>query len=427
MGQYTIRRRDTHLCVPVADANVIWFLEPKELEALNDVEGEVEKSLQRPVGTRPLSELVVPGQKVVILVDDISRPTPQHRILPVVLDTLNWAGIPDDQISVIIALGTHRPMTEDEMVEKYGAEVCRRVQVKNNPWDKSSEYTCIGKTKSGIPVYVFKDVVEADFLIGIGNIAPHVHAGWSGGAKIVQPGVCNWETTGFTHLLAPRDPKMFELAGEIETPFRLEIEEIASMVDLKFIVNTVMGKKGTILGLFAGDPILAHRAGVEKAKEALERPIDRRADIVVVTAYPGEIDYWQGAKAVFFAQKGLKRGGVTILVGAFPEGVCNVHDAFERYALAPVDEIEKFMITGRLADRVCGGALLQHARLLQRTKIICYSEGLRGQQMEALGFEAAASLEDALRKAFALKGKHASVGIIDYGWMVVPKLAMSQS
>jgi len=428
MAQYTIRHGDTSLCVPVADDNVIWFLEPKELEALNDVEREIEKSLQKPIGTRPLSELLVSKQKkVVILVDDISRPTPQHRILPIILDTLNRAGVPDDQISIIIALGTHRPMTEDEMLEKYGAEIWRRVEVKNNPWDNREEYTCIGKTNSGIPVYVLKDVVEAGFLIGVGNIEPHVHAGWSGGAKIVQPGVCNWETTGFTHLLAPRDPRMFELPGQIETPFRLEAEEIASMANLKFIVNTVIGKEGAVLGVFAGDPILAHRAGVEKAREALVRPISRKADIVVVTAYPGEIDYWQGAKAVFLAQKGLEPQGVTILVGTFPEGICNVHDAFEQYARASVGEIERLMLTGKLADRVCGGALLQHARLLQRTKVICYSEGLREQQIESLGFEVATSLEDALGKAFALKGKHASVGVIDYGWMIIPELVVSPS
>jgi len=403
--------------------NLLYYLEAPKPESINVKEEEeyISCALRSPFGTKPLNELINPRMKVTIVVDDMTRPTPQRKILPIVIKELNDIGIDDGNVTIIIALGTHRYMTQEEIEERFGSKIVKRISIKNSEWKDSGIFMDLGRTRRGTPIRINQEVYNSDFIIGIGSIEPHVHAGWSGGAKIIQPGVCGWETTGATHLLAPRSPELFEIAGNVDNPFREEIEEIAKKVGLNFIVNTVADPNGRIYAVVAGDPIIAHREGVKKAREFFIRPIRELADVVIVSAYPGEIDYWEGAKAVFLSQRGLKKDGITILVGEFPEGIAPTHKERETFALKSFDEIEKLMANGTLSDLICGGDLLMHARLLKRTKVICFSS-LTQKQKANLGFESAESIEDALEMAFSLKGKDAKVGVINHGWEILPEL-----
>lgn len=407
----------------VNEENLLYYLETPKLENINIKKEEeyISCALRSPFGTKPLNELINPCMKITIIVDDITRPTPQRKILPIVIKELNNSGIDDKDIKIIIALGTHRYMNQEEIEEKYGSKIVKRISIKNNEWKDSSIFMDLGRTKKGTPIKINQEVYNSDFVIGIGSISPHIHAGWSGGAKIIQPGVCGWETTGATHLLAPRSPELFEIAGNVDNPFRKEIEEIAKKVGLNFIVNTVVNSNGKIYAVVAGDPIVAHREGVKKAKEYFIRPIKELADIVIVSAYPGEIDYWAGGKAVFLSQRGLKKDGITILAGEFSEGIAPTHKERETFALKNFDKIEMLMENGTLKDLVCGGDLLMHARLFKRTKVICFSS-LTQKQKANLGFQSAESIENALEMAINLKGENAKIGIINYGWEVLPEL-----
>jgi nickel-dependent lactate racemase len=403
--------------------NLIYHLETSQLENIyiKDEGKCIYDAIQKPFGTKILNKLLKSKMKITIVIDDITRPTPQKKILPILIKELNDLGINDELITIIVALGTHRYLNENEIRERIGLEIFQRVNVKNNEWKEPNNFIDLGKTDNGTPVKVNKEVYNSDFIIGIGSIFPHAHAGWSGGAKIIQPGVCGWETTGATHMIVPRDPQLFGIAGNINNPFRKEIEEIAKKVGLNFIINTIVNPDGKIYAIVAGDPIIAHRKGVKKASEFFTKPIKELADIIIVSAYPGEIDYWTGATAVFLAQKGLKEGGVTILVGEFAEGISPTHSQRGLLSLKSVDEIEGLIESGGITDLVCAGDLIMHARLLKRTKVICLSS-LKKEETISLGFESANSIEEAIERAFMIKGKNAKVGVINDGWQILPEI-----
>jgi lipopolysaccharide export system protein LptA len=218
---------------------------PREIPHKEDVETILRRSLAHPIGTRPLRDLVAGKENVVIVADDNTRLTPTHLIIPILLNEMNAAGIPDSKISVVIALGTHRFMTEEEILKKFGEEVVRRVPVINHPFKDPKELVDLGTTANGTRIQVNKRVYEADFKIGVGSIVPHHIPGFAGGSKIVQPGVCGEQTTADTHLLSVRAKRSY--LGILDNPVRVELDIIARKVGLHTILNTVLDKNGEVV------------------------------------------------------------------------------------------------------------------------------------------------------------------------------------
>ncbi|MBC7256417.1 MAG: nickel-dependent lactate racemase, partial [Chloroflexi bacterium] len=201
--------------IPYGDETVAFSIEaqrllgvftPHEVPTLAEeaLDAELQRVLDAPIGAKPLREAAKGARRVVIVADDATRPTPTHRILPLLLDALNAAGVPDEAITVLIALGTHRAMTEDEIARKFGPAVTQRVAVVNHDAFDPSQLMDLGITPHGVAVQVNRRVMEADFVLGVGSIVPHHIPGFSGGAKIIQPGVCGERTTGEVHLLSVR-------------------------------------------------------------------------------------------------------------------------------------------------------------------------------------------------------------------------------
>jgi lactate racemase len=403
--------------------NLLYYLEMPKMKILTNFEeqSKIYHALKNPFGTKELKNLLSGKKKVTIVIDDITRPTPQKIILPVILHEIKESGIENRNIKIIVAIGTHRYLKPEEIQKRVGTEIFKQFNILNSEWKNGEKFVNLGKTSNNTPIKVNKEVYHSDFVIGIGSISPHIHAGWSGGSKIIQPGVCDWETTGATHLLAPRSSRLFRIAGSTRNAFRNEVEQIGRKIGLKFIINTILNPEGKIYNVVAGDPIIAHREGVKIARRIFIKPIKEYADIVIVSTYPGEIDYWAGAKAAFLAQRGLKRHGITIIVGAFPEGISSTHPMRESLALKTVDEIEGLIKSKFITDLVCAGDLIMHARLLKRTKIICIS-GLTKAQKSNLGFKNAESIEEALQMAFKVKGENAKIGVINDGWEILPEL-----
>lgn len=420
---FTLRYGDRRIEVRVPQRNLIYAVGPKDLPGLKSEEKSIRESLKNPIYCAPLSQQVKKGMKVVILGDDLTRPTPRCRILPYLLDELNDAGVPDKDVSVLIALGTHRYMDKEEIEICYGEEVVGRTQVLNHEWKDKAGFVTAGFTKSGVPAIVNKVAAEADYLIGVGSIVPHLLAGYGGGAKIVQPGICSWETTARTHMLPAEKDEFLDLVGEPENAVRLEIEEVAKLAGLDFIVNVVLNSKGEIVKVVSGDFVKAHREGEIAAKEIYEPKISELADIVIVNSYPAEIDYWQGIKALCHAQRGLRESGTIVLIAPFPEGASPTHGVeFEKYGDKSYEEIKRLTAQGKLDDLVCASTLLQHALLRSRSEIVCVSEGLSTKQKEDLALGHAESPEEALQIALAKQGKRATIGVIDYGGDVVPTI-----
>jgi len=418
----TLRYKNSEVGVKVPRENLLYSIKPEDLPGLKDEKKSIRESLKNPIFAAPLSEKVKKGTKVVIIGDDITRPTPRERIFPVILDELNRAGVPDKDITVLISLGTHRYMSDEEIEKCYGKEVTRRVRVVNHEWKDESNLVKVGSTPGGIPVSVNKLACEADYLIAVGSIVPHCLAGYGGGGKAVQPGICSWETTGKTHLLPMYKDMFLKMVGDTENEVRLEMEKVAEVVGLNFIVNVVLNDKKEIVHIASGDQVKAHREGVKVAKKVYERKIPDLAEIVILSAYPADIDYWQGVKPLSYAQRGLKKGGTVILLASFPDGISPTHSEMGEYASRSYEELKRLIKENRFEDLVCASTLLQHAKIMEHSEVICVSEGLSLEDKEKLGFKQAENVEEALDIAFKKQGKTAKIGVIDYGGDVLPRL-----
>jgi nickel-dependent lactate racemase len=285
---------------------------PRNLPSLKS--DEIAEAIGNPIGCGTLSELSKGSKTAAIVVDDHTRPTPAYEIIPHLLKELADSGIREDNITIIAGLGGHRPMTEQEFELKVGRGVFKHVKVVNH--DYTSNFVYYGKSKAGVPIWLNRTFAEADVKLGIGGLIPHVGAGYAAGAKIVLPGICSLETIRLNHeLLSGKH------LGNVENPLRHDIEDVARIIGIDFTVNVVMNLDLHACGVFAGDFLKAHRAGVKMAKEVYEVPIPEKADVTLVSAFPVDADLIQSAKALYHSIEATKAGGTIVLFTASPEGL----------------------------------------------------------------------------------------------------------
>ncbi|WP_279388730.1 nickel-dependent lactate racemase [Hydrogenispora ethanolica] len=407
----------------VPDRNLLYYAAPAAIAACGDQDRLISEALDQPIGAGRLEETIPVGAKVLIIIDDITRPTPQQRILPHVLRRIEQAA--PRQIKLMIAPGTHRPLTEAELLQKVGPAILGRYEI-INPNYQESHFHYLNTTELGTPVEVYPEVLESDFKIAIGNIVPHVVVGWSGGAKMIQPGVCGKRTTDYTHWIGAVKTDLMGVCGAIDNLCRAEIDRIGEMVGLDFIINTVLDEERNILKLFAGHFLEAHRAGVRFADQVLRPEIPELADILVVSANPCFIDYWQGFKPFAFAQFGVKKGGTIIFVLDAPEGLCGnapshqqaVYEGFRMTPPAIIDGVNR----GAIRDIVGATNPLNHFKLIDRADVICVSQYLTEEELRLLRFRRANDVNAALEMAFERHGADAKVGIIPYGGETLVRL-----
>jgi nickel-dependent lactate racemase len=363
------------------------------------------------MGSPPLSALIRPDSRVAIVVDDLTRLTPCRSILPVVLNELTNRGVREGNIRIIVALGTHRPMSRGEMAERYGERIIDRVEVKNHEAGNMENIVDLGRTAAGTPVLVNREFYEADVKVAIGNVIPHMYAGWSGGAKAVQPGVSSEATTYSTHIAAARIP-LEEIVGRVENPVRQEIERVAKKAGLNFIVNTVLNERGELVKAFAGHMIRAHREAVRFAQGIFCPKIPSEADIVLASSYPADIDYWQAMKGAVASSLVVRKGGAIILLTPCKEGISPTHPEAEKYGSFQLREVESFVQTGVLRDLASAAFAMVQARIRAKAKLVIVSEGLSQGQCRSLGAEKAGGVEEAIRLVDAALGGEARVGVL---------------
>jgi lactate racemase len=402
----------------IPDKNLTYYVERKKLPAVPDVRGSVAEALRKPIGTSPLSKLAKRSDKVVVLVDDLTRPTPQNEVLPPVLEELCAGGLSADNIEIMIALGTHRPMTDAEIVDHLGPEVAERFEVTNSDYKDEKRLVNLGVTQLGIPALVNKTVAEADFVLGVGNIVPHNAAGWGGGGKIILPGVCGEKSVGMLHIAAGKVVPIGKLVATLDNPMRQDINMIARKAGLKAIVNTVLNNEDKVVRVLAGDPEQAFREGVGTARQVYCQDVPELADIVIFSTYPADIDYWQAMKALDFAHVGVRKGGTVVLITPCTERISPTHPSFKARATESYAKLLKAMENKEFEDLPAAGALLMHSQMIERARVICYSTGFTEEDKRALGFEHAPTVNEAIRMAFKRHGEHAKVGVIECGEVV---------
>lgn len=399
--------------IQVPAEQVAWVVGPQDAAPVADLKAAVLSALRNPIGSPNLAELASRhGTRTVIMVDDGTRSTPQKLVLPVLLDELNRAGVPDSDITVLIGLGTHRPMRPEECVERYSEEVMRRVRVVNLP-QTPDEFIDMGITKMGVPVQVSRTYYESQLSIAVGTIIPHMYAGWSGGAKMIQPAVSSAVTTARTHLMA--GPHVYQILGNEDNPVRGEMEEVAARSGLKFILNFVLNRSGQVVAAVAGDVVKAHRAGVEIARPIYTIEVDQAVDIVIGSSHPADRDLWQGFKPVNNCGMLVRDGGTLILFIPAPEGIAPDHQLLVELGLTPADEVMAKVQAGEISDEVAAATYIAYDVTRRRIKVVLVSDGITPEEGAKIGLLATPDFESAFEQAMAQYGPGARIGIVTHG------------
>ena len=397
----------------VPEATVVAVYEPKAIQTVDAPETLVNRTLDNPLESQRLEERVKLGDKILIICDDVTRPTPAYLLIPSVLNRLNRAGLPDSDIQVLFALGTHRPMTEREMQAKVGNEVFQRVTCHNHDAFDKTELDCFGRSEDGVDVWLNSRVREATFVIGIGDVAPHAIVGYSGGSKILYPGVAGADTVLDLHIASSLDPTNYY--GVYPSPGRTRIRQLADVVGLDFVVNSVLCKDDQIYQVYAGSHNTVLEAGVRTAKMLYGTPADRLYDMVVTSSHPHSIDFWQGVKGAFAAATLVKAGGEIILASACPEGSAKSYPNYASYVGISTKDLARQLTEGTCAECLCVAGALKAAQMREMYRISLISDALCQSEIKQMGFEAYDTIEDALAAAFSRKGWQDEIGVIPYG------------
>ncbi|MDT8902002.1 nickel-dependent lactate racemase [Anaeroselena agilis] len=409
------------VAVSVPAANLLGVYSPKDVPPVADVQSEAARAVNAPIGTKPLRELAKGAKKVVIVADDNTRLTPTDKIIPVLLGELNAAGVADEQITVVIALGTHRFMTDEEILAKFGPEVVGRVRVVNHDYKNPAELVELGTTANGTFVAVNREAYEADFKLGVGSIVPHHIPGFAGGAKIVQPGISGERTTAETHLLSVRAPRSY--LGVTDNPVRRELNEIARRIGLNTIFNTVLNRHGEVVGAFFGDVVEAFDAGVELSRAVYAVEVPEEADIVVSSSHPCDLEFWQAHKTLYPSDLAVKAGGIIILVTPCYEGVAVTHADMLDYTAKGSCDIRDMVACRQLGDEVAAALAIAWAQVKEREAVYIVSGGIAAAEAEKLGFTPFATVQEALDAALAAKGPGAKVTVLTHAPDMLPVIA----
>jgi lactate racemase len=329
---------NTAMELEIPEINISSVILPSEPENKEEAGFLIKKALENPIKSKRLSEIVEPDSRIVIIVSDITRPTPTAKILPPLLEELYLGGAKDKDISIVFALGLHRRQTEEESERLVGKEIYRKIRCIQHDTQRCK---FIGVTSRGTPLEVLEDVLDADIVIGTGSVEFHYYAGYSGGAKSVLPGISSKETVIANHKMMIDEKAV---SGRVDGAVRQDMEEAAKIFGLDFILNVVLDSKKEIVAAVAGDFIEAHRKGTEVVDSMYKVPVEP-ADAVIVSCggFPKDVNLFQANKALDNATQAVKEGGFIILVAECGEGIGNqVYECWNKECKSPDEAIERF-------------------------------------------------------------------------------------
>lgn len=392
----------------VPDAQLIGVLERNKTETSGTEKEIAEAALRNPIGSAGIAEIIrrKNARNAVIVVNDITRPTPYHIMLPPLLSEIEQAGILPENITLIIATGIHRPQTDAENRSMYGDDAVDRCLIVNH--DPDGEVVEVGRLPDGTPLAVNKQAVEADLLITTGLIGLHYFAGYSGGRKSIVPGIAERRAIEASHALMA-DPRAC-LGNVDDNPVSEIMLGAAKTTGVDFIFNVITDDHKKIVHAVAGDLEQAWRAGVEFSRRMSVVGLNRAADIVIAGCggFPKDINVYQAQKALDAAVLACKQGGVIILAAACDEGLGE--ENFEKWiqeASCPADIIARFdrqfELGGHKAYAIC--------RILEKADIVLVSN-LPDQTVRQCFMTPASSMEEALRLAQDKTGQQATIVVM---------------
>jgi hypothetical protein len=401
--------------IEIPEKNLYRELLANDNIAFSPEDADIRYSLEHPVNSKRLKDIIKPGEKIAIITSDITRPMPTYKVMPELLAELQAGGADFKDITLVFALGSHRKQTEEEKKKLAGEFAYQRINtVDSDPDD------CIhmGVTANGTPVDITRVVAEADRRIALGNIEFHYFAGYSGGVKAIMPGVSTPAAIQSNHKLMIRPESC---AGRLEgNPVREDIEEAGRICPVDFILNVVLDEHKNIVKVVSGDPVAAHREGARFLDRLYTKEIEKQADIVIVSqgGAPKDLNLYQTQKALDNSKHAVKDGGIIILIGSCGEGYGE--RTFEDWMLhseSPEDLVskirKKFILGGHKAAAI--------GMVLQRADIYLVSH-MDPTLVEKSFMKPYLSAQQAFDDALAKIGPNAKVITMPYGGSVLPRL-----
>jgi lactate racemase len=395
-------------------------LEARSAKAVADPSAALEAALDQPIAGPPLAQIAAGKKSAAISVCDITRPAPNRLSLPPILERLEAAGIPHDGISILIATGLHRPATDAEIREIVGQDVAARYRVLNHHARELGEHRHLGATQSGTQVYIDRRFVDADLHITLGFIEPHLMLGFSGGRKLIAPGLAAQETIKVLH--SPRfmrDGRTVE--GSIkDNPLHQELLEIARMARHDFLLDVALTRDRQIAAVFAGQPEQAHSAGMKFVSRVMLEEVEA-ADAVITTGagYPLDLTFYQSIKGVTAAQHIVKPGGRILLVAECQEGAgADEFCALLQRTGSAAEYLESIRDTPVIVDQ---WQLEKLALVAQKAEVLFYTPGLPRQFRPKLWGRAFDDLGEAVAALVNGLTPGAEIAVIPEGPYVLAK------
>ena len=408
------------LAVDVPDtADVV---RPRFAPGLEDQEGAVREALRRPIESRPLRELVKPGDRVVIVHTDITRATPNQLILPIILAELEEAGVLRRHIALLNGLGTHRRQSEAELRAMLGDEVVDNYRCLQHDCHDDANLVALGETNLGHPVRINRTYMEADARILTGFIEPHFFAGYSGGPKAVLPSLAGTESVFTNHGRRMIGHPAATWAVTESNPIWEEMRDVALRTEPTFLLNVTLNEARQITGVFAGDMLVAHARGCAFVKETAMVAVDEPYDIVLTTnsGYPLDQNLYQAVKGMSAAAQIVRPGGAILIAAACEDGLPDHGRYAELLAQAgsPQGVLEMIARPGfSVQDQ---WQVQIQAQIQLKAEVHVYSENLTGEQIRRALFTPSPGVEQTLAELMARYGPDCRLCVVPEGPQTIP-------
>jgi nickel-dependent lactate racemase len=412
----------TGLEVNLPDDADVTVVAPQYVRGLPDPAGALREALRQPIGSPPLKASVKSSHQVGVAFSDITRPTPNHLILPALLRALDH--VPDRQIVLFNATGTHRTNTEAELRTMLGDGIVDRYRIVQNDAADGDTHVLVGRATSGNDVWIQREFVACDVRILTGFIEPHLFAGFSGGGKAVLPGLALLETVMRNHSAANLDSPRARWGITHGNPLWEEIREAAAMVHPTFLLNVTLNRDGQITGVFAGDCEEAHARGCAFVEETAMVPVPEPFDVVIGSnsGYPLDLNLYQSVKGMSAAAQVVKQGGSIVVAADCWDGIPD-HGEYGRL-LQEAGSLESLLDMVRAPGFQRQDMWQVHAQALicQRADVYFYSHNLSDAQIESALLRPCRDVEATVARLRRRHGPGATMCVLPEGPQAIPYL-----
>lgn len=396
-----------------------FIVEPKNLPAIENDREAIRQALRNPIRTPPLKEMVKATDTVAIVISDITRPTPNHILVPLLIEELDH--VPLENFVVINGSGTHRDQTREEFVQMLGEWVVDNIRIINNQCHDKNTLTNVGRSKFGCDVYLNKEYVEADVRIVTGFIEPHFFAGFSGGPKGIMPGIAGIETIMTFHNARMIGDPLSTWGNMVNNPVQDMTREVNSLCKPSFMLNVTLNKEKEITSVFAGELYEAHDKGCEFVKEHAMIRCEDRFDVVITsnTGYPLDQNLYQAVKGMSAAQKIVKKGGAIIVASECSDGLPSHGNYSKIFELADSPQGLLDLINNP-EFKIFDQWQVQKQAVIQVWADVYVFSKLTDEQVKGAMLKPTHNIEQTLQELKQVYGENMTIAVLPLGPLTIP-------